>query len=1688
MATNDPFDNHDGSNPFRGLLHAAAALTPIGIAGYSAYHKIKGNAALNPIKAATASGNLPRVGHGLGKALPNLHDGRIGRLNDAKELIEQFLQPDHIRKLFQSVEEQRAVIQSLISAMDDPGSGFAEGIVTSYKEQLVELAQNSVAGADSSGAEEAITSIVRAMNDTASPEAKGRWAANLREFREVGGQLAPPMPAMKAGERYNRVDSSHPSLKAGTAARGRYDQLLEMLGGVGKRGFNLVETEGSVYARVHTGGGKHLATLALHLASTGQSYSRLRMGEDLQTAYLGNKYYMEAEHARGMMNRGMGFDQFASSRNMMGVEDVFLKEFGSIIKVGEGGVYMGRGDKQKFGAWRREFLEPEARIVGSGKPFSAAAGMTEHLQQAASFRNNNMTIVGMERLNRSQRDELISGLPTNKGFEYSGSPGKIMRRTADNRYVGQVGIRSGSAINALQTSTGADRGMYPVVSRVEQIVGREGLFVGQGGKRMGRGGVLARGATFSHSAAGGVVRTGNNIEWAKSVTGATNKAVLMDVSGKIHEGLSGLGVAYHSGRDTLRNVASKPLLDPGTQKNLSTKLLNRILAQDPGQMITLTRQELMDSQGFLGMGPAGTQSLRIDPRTHQVQLGHEVMPAGGKKQINIKSITDRNMETAKLFSTAHKGTTQQVERHRMMSMIGEYGVDEGMLKGLQVSTDDLLITSGDMLKKGAGFFTLQMESGYGMVSGDENYMSNLMHDAKTSRYGLGDSKLARTTGAVISRLAAKGSLASAQEAGLVLAPILMRGHDSKWVKGENTLKAGAVETAIKSAFGSRAGAVLAQARKGLGIGATSAVAGMGVGDKGVMRGSIEPRFIENLQHRLGRMGMSEADTSEFLASIYKRKVGWQEHITSAKGMMKMAESVMGKRDVIDATSDAVDGMKTYGLQDIAKIATSEESITDFLKGHQDGFLLDLTQGADTKATHAIASAAQDVFVQGQLRIPGADVMNAMRETSIKVADGQHVNVQGEFAGMIDNLMASLDFLSNNTKAAQEESKFHMEQFKKDTLQLFSKTYHGVAAGKIKGFTGNVAGAYNLKDQSHFSTPERFEFARAMDKRTKGMGIWHDSKAFLNMTSDFMGSGGATSDMVKQAEMFFLSSEGMKSTDARGIASLTSRHPMLSLGNVAPTQILRHVEEVGRGAGDETFKAFTGTDVGRDALKKLSGALGTNISGFGELARHKGKGATNEFLGSLLENVKSYMGEGGGQSFMGTRKHDVHYDGGTFHIDFGVAASAMGDMDGDDFFTMPMGKKSGKLMEAMASDGWQDADSVYKIKSEIYAQQAKAGLSSHTAKAGSAVAEDILKEKASKELVGSLDISFNKLRKALLNSTDTSAAGRSAVEEALALLKVTQEHAVIKGKKLEVFRPFAERLTKGIDILMDEGDISPLRHVMETEIFPGTDIIGKGIQINAQDVNQLPGHLQGAVRSMASSGPVQLKNAMATLEQAAASARSSGISNMVSSGQIAKVLGGGDSLASTEAMNLLKAGETMQGGIIGGTSGTTAKSVAASAGTAVSRIQAAARRMDGKTMGLAAMGIAGSMAAIGLMTGGGYAAKPLTMPGEVVSPQVRESLASGNAFRGQQVGPTPESMQRKQDRYAMMNRPINSGTTYMNRPNHYQIRGQIPTSRGIDGIQSFMSGLPGGGGRGSVTINDTLRPITSNYMDRLLGEY
>lgn len=1696
MAYNDDDQFSSRGNPFGGLLKTAIGLSPIFGAGVLMAGKIRSNQAVNPAMplgiGQGGSGAVPAIGRGLGSELgKGIRDSRQADLRRINDLTNQILKGDGVQKMFSAVSEQNALVQSLLDVMGDPTSGLDQNSLLGYKEKLMGLARDNT---DPDEMKRIIQTVVKAVDEQSSEHAKVRWERNLREYQKLGPTLAPPGKPMDAGASFTSMEASN--LQG--AARKRHRALLEHLGSSG-HGVDVVSTQWGgrqqVYARVYSqGAGKssYLATLPLDIGGGASRVTPVFSNEGLTTAYAAPKHFIDAQKAQQLMAGGKAgsLDDVIKGAGI-GVEDYFIKEFGARVR---GGRRLGSTGARGYREWQRQYMTVMPRMMYS-QPDSA---MSKHLGQVVASGQNYATVVNFGRGARGAEANFMADLGTMAGFDAFAPGYQTTVRGLEGETIGRIGLARGSALSSIKSIGKASRSYFPVESRIEQLYGRESMFVAKTARTMGRGGVLTSGATAVMQG-GAPTMVGRNIDWANNLTGATNKAVLLDVVGGVYNELEGSGVAVGRGRDTVQHTFTKPILDPGTQGNMGSKLfMDEIFGKaKPGESVRLTRDQIRKHGGFLGFGPNGLQYLREDPRMMDMQVSYNVTESGGKKHINLMGTVRRRMETWKGFSTLHKGNIQATTGSNYYKLASQMGFSRDQMRALGLSSDNTLIAAGDMLKKGAGFFDLQMRSGYALVSGDTNFDATLSNLASADRLGLGNHELGRSTGAVIQALSdrVKSGHTTAKEAGHVLAAVYSRGHGGTmsiggkrvkgWIKDVDApqgIDPKRLKKAMFQAFGKEHYAdVVSAARTGAAIGAASFTQGAGVGDYGLGRGSVEPRFAYMMQQRLKRMGFGVDEASSILASIYKNKLGGSAGLKAAGGLTKMAESLVGTSGMLEGARELMTGVPSYNLSDLAQLASKD--FNDLMASHEKGFILDLTSGADSVATRAMASGAGDTFRQGRIFVPGRDVVESMRDTFIKTATGDNQVIHGEYSRMMGDFLGDMNAMTSQTATAQSRATEVMGTFKKRALDLAARSIHGVASGKIRGMQSMVAYMYTLDSQTLFSSKEKWNLARDLMKKTHGQAAFMDSTAFLSQLNDFMGSRDNVQVLhegAKKAERFFMSTQEALRTGnvhaAKGVLNVGTRHPELSLGNIVPLQVFQHLDDT---QSQHYLGGFLASEHG-GAWK------GRGINNWQDVAQ-LGGGERLGFFRDFTRGLDKFAPEGGGALYLPKTMATIHFANNTsMKVDMGVAGAAIGDFDGDQWMMMMTNETTGrKIMSSLSAgkrDEWLRADAEYKIKSHIFAEEAKEGLKRHHGGQGidfysstERVRQGILKENAAKAAVGSLDTRLNKIKIALLDMK-VSGTGLSGVEEALALLKVVQEHAVIKGKKLPVYMPFAEGLTEATDHAFTTGDTGPLRSVMENQIFPGSEA-WKGMSVTGVDSEFTHGRL-------AQKMDVNLGNTMGLIDQAIQQARITGVADMPTANWITMAMNSDNPEKAARARNLLSAGETLQSAMISSSVGDTMTRVTAGAEATLNKVTSTLGHMDRRMLGIAASGVAASAAALAIVGHQGYAPEPMTMPGEAVSPDVRAAMGAGNLFSGV---PNEQYMPRT-DAYATAGRPVNMPTTYVNSTNSYQMSGRVNSMRQLSKVNDYLGSISSGPVGGSIRINDARQPITSNYMDRLTGEY
>jgi hypothetical protein len=343
----------------------------------------------------------------------------------------------------------------------------------------------------------------------------------------------------------------------------------------------------------------------------------------------------------------------------------------------------------------------------------------------------------------------------------------------------------------------------------------------------------------------------------------------------------------------------------------------------------------------------------------------------------------------------------------------------------------------------------------------------------------------------------------------------------------------------------------------------------------------------------------------------------------------------------------------------------------------------------------------------------------------------------------------------------------------------------------------------------------------------------------------------------------------------------------------------------------------------------------------------------------------------------------------------------------------------------------------------------------------AAMQDVQKESSSKTATGSLDVQLNNLRTSAmdlaLREGDSDMGKR--VTRLSGMLAAVQEHTLLKSKKLPVYFPFAEYLGDAVKTAMsDGGTTDALESVLRNNIFSGyTGTISVG------------------------NTTISIDEDLSTLRQVVEHAKASGWSEDVSAGTLAAKLSGNLDTA-RQSLNAIESGAGMTGAYVRGFTGDTIDVAAASAADFSARVSKAVGGFNAGKGTIIGLGIMGAGVAASLFAPS-YSATPMTSIYDRPRKEISDSIADRSALQ-----PSSQSLSTPDNSYAMMPRSVNERATYMGKQNSFQVRGTVNNRADVDNVMSVFKLGPLGGGHVTVGMNDNRRPITQNYVDRLLGLY
>lgn len=1672
-----------------GLLRTAIGISPLFAAAYMGSLKIKSNEAINlPIGKSTPIQELGRKIGATAKTVSTKQKEELDRIvKQTRESIRISLgKADGIKDLMKNTEQRNGLLQALAVTLDDPALGLDADKRMMMKSQLLEASNIGT-----NDHEKLVSDVLRAVEDSADHNVIQRYSQLRNDFRDVGSQLhAPTMAIPKSGVSFTQIP--HTSLPS--SERNYVQQIQSSLGS----GYNVQVqqyTEAGADTRVaqvfeRKANGDVFKT-NIPLTNTGY----FRSGQSARTLYSTHKGMIPFDRAAALAERRASGAELRAA--IEPTSSFFVNEFSKRAQ-------RGFVDFTDWNSFMTGHMTNVDRIAGTGDSFAS------HVRFQAEIKGNTVGLYNLGNVGKDQQRKALAQIGSRfPGILDPGVGAKRLMNRSDEGLTATLGFQEGSFLHTLQNVYGfqmqsgqaINRATVPLTMREHQVVGRPAMFAGPSYKIGNTG--LTGGSMFN--AAEEAVRTepkymlnakGDRHEALRSAlrdispfgehtSGGLGAVTLIDVKGRVQQGLGGTGMSFTGKAQMIETPHQFAFLDPMTHGYQESDIAKRLRMAGPDG-ITLTADELRKG-AYLGETSGGQKFLPFNERMKSMHLQlaevtEDRVAGGDRRTISVVAKAKSEMDSFKVFSLSDKSNVQVTNdvigqfdpnvQGAIRNTLGHFGIEEASVFGM----------SSDMFGKGQVGFINQIAGGTRLVTRGGVSYADLQ--ARAQKIAMGNNHvlemfgnanqsteykaLAHYAQGAMELMHAKG--VGAEHIGMVMTGVY---HGAENNSAKNGLQKESMKVLANMLWHNQPAKLKLfneAIETGVAFGTDVMQLGESVNGYGRGRAGVEPRFAKTLQERLMGFGMDMNAAAEVTSGVYKNKIGLGKHFQLASQLLDMDAYLSGATTAGDYLSHGEKTRLTLKelTENMVKHGGKEGSLSNYLKTVKGGVVLDLDSGSP-----AISQAAKKAFSQGEIFLPGAEAFEASKGTLIKQADGRAASIEGQ----LGNTMNSLGERLMAMQAKPEGALASLNEWKDKARGLFLSTYDQLSAGKIKGGTSPTALGYDLTHGT-LMRPETLERARDVFFKSRGQSVFQTAEGFASQLSDMRGATD-TGDLARKARMFFTSMEtGKQGSRYLGIAGAGGRHPMMTTGNVFMTQTFRHLEEVSAlGGNDVFFQKIKASDVGR---KILHDAFKTHdIQSFGDVAK-MGKSQQKTFFKSMVENI---------QHFTSGQSSDLLYVPSlkTSHGDLGIGVQAFMDNDGDHalhfLFDSP---SANKVMKQMRTSGDAIALHDFKVRAAFneMSGQTKGALGDMARRlttSGSLeerLAQDIQKEVGLSMSTGPLDVNLRGIHEAFLaHETDPlqKAYGRL-------LLGNLQENFVIKSKKLSVFQPVADELIKASEQLMSKGDIGPMRSFLYS-IFGEQDIAKGGMRIKGQ-ISMEGG--DAALQEQFSKyfggsnfeSSYHLDDFLTRAEAHAKSAIAGGTNGNSTKGQWAASYHADQRAAFME----IAGGRGFNTASMEGFQGA---SVGARTETAVSAMRQGLSKIDSRMTGTLAVGALAAAAMTGMMTGG-VSPDPIIMPGENPSGAVLSGLASGKLFNRQDPQVSPEQMVAPGNQYGTM-APINTGETYATRPNSYQIRGEVSSGSGLSTFNSYFSQLTGGAGRGVLSINDQRRPITRNYIDRMIGE-
>ena len=497
---------------------------------------------------------------------------------------------------------------------------------------------------------------------------------------------------------------------------------------------------------------------------------------------------------------------------------------------------------------------------------------------------------------------------------------------------------------------------------------------------------------------------------------------------------------------------------------------------------------------------------------------------------------------------------------------------------------------------------------------------------------------------------------------------------------------------------------------------------------------------------------------------------------------------------------------------------------------------------------------------------------------------------------------------------------------------------------------------------------------------------------------------------------------------------------------------------------------------------------------------------SKLVRSFFDAMRNHMGEispgvGGGRITIPQFMVDVHYGGKVERMDLSLAGGMIGDFDGDIYQLLYptrsnltdkgiglIGKGGKENLQKLAKEKL-----LYRAKTRVLFSMAGEGVDNIRKSMGDVdrqLIEEIAVKARQEQLgknVGPIDVSFDALRLGIVNTADEST--RKVASDALNMLSAVQEVAVLKAKKLPTDMPLAEAISRNLNLAIEgrTGAWEQVEKLFRDYIFKDVDlgttfgkanVVGGGADVLADTLEG-----QRVINLFAPGGTSSADDALTYVMPYLKSL----LGHVGESGYLHAKTERRLSIASRQELGayhemfqgLLR--NNVQGRLMGSNiEQTTMGDLEEAVRSITSLMRTNAIEIGSKgRIGSLGVGLAATMALGSSLGYGGYDPTPLSMEGEIVSPELKAAIREGNAF---EAGPSQEAVQDMQNSIEsdIMNRQINIGQVLADSPGGFQMRGRAQNMRSVSELSYIVGSM---GGQSHFTINDTRSPVSENYIRR-----